>query len=189
MYETDRPYRLALVLGRFQTFHLGHEMIVKRALDVSKKVILLIGSSQESKTSKNPFSYEERNSFISLIFKKEVEEGRLVIRPLPDAGFGNVNKWGAYVLDNCRKHMDDIPDIMVSGKEDRRTSWFKESLNIDEMYVSKSIDISASTLREYIILNDFDNWKRFVNPKLYDSFEMMKKTIIDSKDNNYSESI
>lgn len=189
MENNLKPYELGLILGRFQTFHLGHEQIVRRALDVSKQVLLLIGSSQESNTAKNPFSYEIRKDIIYSIFKDEVDNNRLIIKPLPDAGLGNNSKWGAYVIEKCQKLVGRIPDLMVSGKEERRTSWFDDELHIDEIFVSKVIDISASRLREFIINDDFDSWKNYVNDKLWNKFEMMKNIINESKDNENTMSI
>ena len=40
-----RPYRLGLVLGRFQGLHIGHEAIIRRALAVCDRVIVMIGSA------------------------------------------------------------------------------------------------------------------------------------------------
>ena len=47
----------ALYIGRFQPFHLGHLHIVKYILEVSKEVIIAIGSSG-SHTVHNPFTAE-----------------------------------------------------------------------------------------------------------------------------------
>jgi len=55
----------ALIIGRFQPFHLGHLKIIE---DLSKKhdyIIIGIGSAQESHTVDNPFTAGERHLMIA----------------------------------------------------------------------------------------------------------------------------
>lgn len=54
----------ALFVGRFQPFHLGHLKVIKEILKENGKVIIAIGSSQESRTETNPFSFKERENMI-----------------------------------------------------------------------------------------------------------------------------
>ena len=51
-----KKYKTGLVLGRFQTFHKGHEYIINKALEICDKVLVFIGSSDKSGTIENPFS-------------------------------------------------------------------------------------------------------------------------------------
>ena len=37
----ERPYRLGLVLGRFQGLHIGHEAVIRKALSVCDRVIVM----------------------------------------------------------------------------------------------------------------------------------------------------
>jgi nicotinamide-nucleotide adenylyltransferase len=55
----------ALIIGRFQPFHLGHLKIIE---DLSKRhdyIIIGIGSAQESHTVENPFTAGERHLMIA----------------------------------------------------------------------------------------------------------------------------
>ncbi|MFK7753439.1 MAG: NUDIX domain-containing protein [Sedimentitalea sp.] len=56
---------LAVFIGRFQPFHLGHLDVTRRALDVADSVLLLVGSSYRPRSWKNPFTYDERRAFIA----------------------------------------------------------------------------------------------------------------------------
>ncbi|MFA5333314.1 MAG: adenylyltransferase/cytidyltransferase family protein [Candidatus Nanoarchaeia archaeon] len=58
----------ALVIGRFQPFHKGHEYLINKALKENKLVIIAVGSSQESRTRKNPFNFFERKNMIKSCF-------------------------------------------------------------------------------------------------------------------------
>jgi nicotinamide-nucleotide adenylyltransferase len=54
----------ALFVGRFQPFHNGHLEVIKRLSERYGKVIVIIGSANESGTPDNPFSVEERIEMI-----------------------------------------------------------------------------------------------------------------------------
>ena len=55
----------ALFIGRFQPFHEGHLDAVKQILAENEQVIIGIGSSQESGTSRNPFDAQQRTEMIT----------------------------------------------------------------------------------------------------------------------------
>jgi nicotinamide-nucleotide adenylyltransferase len=54
----------ALIIGRFQPFHIGHLMLVQEASKEAGSILIGIGSSQESRTADNPFTAEERRRMI-----------------------------------------------------------------------------------------------------------------------------
>ena len=140
-------YKLGLVVGRFQPFHNGHVYIIDEALKIAEEVCILVGSSQESGTEHNPFSYELRRDLIESTYKSEVRDKRLFIRPLPDAGLGNVSAWGDYVIKKAVEYMGRIPDVFVTGEESRRTSWFA-NYSFDEISVTKVGEPSSCQTEE-----------------------------------------
>ena len=60
-------YDALVFIGRFQPFHKGHESVVKEALKQAKEVIVVVGSSFEARTLRNPFTFEERKSMIKAV--------------------------------------------------------------------------------------------------------------------------
>lgn len=181
-----KPFQLGIIVGRFQTLHLGHELMINKAVELCDRVGVLIGSSQEARTYKNPFSFEERRKMLQTVFGNVLE-----IRPLPDIGVGNVAAWGDYVLNTVKEDYGMLPDLLVSGKEARRSNWLDgaDGQNVSELYVPKSIDISATKMRDYFISNDIQTWKSFTNPKLWDSYDEMREIVLSAKDNIYTDSI
>ena len=181
-----KPYELGVIVGRFQTIHKGHVEMIEKAAELCLKVGIFVGSSQESRTEKNPFSYEEREKMLKMIFGESV-----FVFPLPDIGVGNNCKWGEYVMKNVKEKFGTLPDLSVSGKEDRRTSWldFPEGEGVAELFVPKTIDISATEMREFLISDDRENWKKYTDEKLYPMYDDMRKTVLLSKDNKTTESI
>ena len=182
----EKPYRLGILVGRFQTLHTGHEMIIEKAIELCDEVGIFIGSSQESGTNKNPFSYELRKEILENVFGDRVQ-----IFPLPDLGVGNVAAWGDYVLENVTNRFGRYPDLLISGKESRRVDWFDNAadLAISELYVPKSIDISASEMRDLFIQDNEEEWRKFTNPANWHEYEKLRTIVLRSKDNMETDSI
>ena len=183
---SKKPFELGIIVGRFQTFHIGHEYIIDKAVGICDTVGVFIGSSQESGTFKNPFTYETRERII-----KKVYGDRVVVYPLPDIGVGNNSAWGEYVLRNAKERFGKAPDLLVSGKEERRIDWFDgiESISASELYVPKIIDISATQMRDFFISGNIEEWEKYTNKKLRGEYDALRAEVIASKDNLYSDSI
>lgn len=177
---SSKPFELGIILGRFQTFHTGHEYMINTAAAICDRLAVIVGSSQESGTLKNPFDYETRERILKKLFGNSVE-----VYPLPDIGVGNNSAWGDYVLENVRKFCGKAPDLLVSGKESRRLDWFDETQGVSaaELYVPKTIDISATKMRDFFIADNFAEWKKYTNPILWDEYEQLKAAVIAAKDN------
>ena len=60
-----KKYKYAVIVGRFQPFHLGHFELFKRAEEVAENVICLIGSANRPADSNNPFGWEVRVDLIA----------------------------------------------------------------------------------------------------------------------------
>lgn len=92
----DKKYDTGLVIGRFQPFHYGHLFIVKRAMQDCKRVIIAIGSSQESRTKRNPFTAEERMDMIDEVTRNLSPNGEIIaIKFVKD--INNPPKWARHV--------------------------------------------------------------------------------------------
>ena len=182
----EKAYKLGITIGRFQVFHKGHQAMIDKAIELCDIVGVLIGSSQESGTSKNPFTYEMRESIL-----KKIYGDRIRIYPLPDIGVGNTSEWGDYVLDTVIERFGEAPDLLISGKEERRIDWFDsvKGLLISELYIPKFIDISASKMRNLLVKNEFDTWKKYCDERLWDSFSEMREIVLDSQKNTKTASI
>ena len=64
---SSKPFELGIILGRFQTFHTGHQDMVEKACAVCEKVGIFVGSSQESGTMKNPFTFSQRKKMLQKV--------------------------------------------------------------------------------------------------------------------------
>lgn len=181
-----KPYKTGLLVGRFQMLHKGHGEMIGSAVSLCERVAVFVGSSQESGTEKNPFSYELRREMLETVFPEEIS-----VFPLPDIGVGNNSRWGDYVLDCAVSLLGELPDLVVSGKESRRSSWLDSERGdgIAELFVPKSIDISASRMREMLLSGDLEEWKKYTDERLWSKYGALRALVISSENNNYTQSI
>jgi len=126
----------ALFIGRFQPFHNGHLDALENILKENKKLTIVIGSSQEKNTEKNPWSGEERKNILEKLFKNKIQ---IDIKLLPD------------------KHDDDLWikslqekiiyfDIIYSGND-----WvinICKKYNIQSKKIKYNLQISATEIRK-----------------------------------------
>ena len=182
----DKPFHLGLVVGRFQTLHTGHEDMIGKAIALCDRVGIFVGSSQENGTFKNPFSYALRREMLTDVFGDSVS-----VYPLPDIGVGNNSRWGEYVLRNVLERFGSMPDLLVSGKESRRLDWFDgvAGLAISELYIPKSIDISATEMRQFFLADDFESWKKHTNPRLWSKYPELRQIVLASQARQETDSI
>ena len=181
-----KPFALGILVGRFQVVHAGHEQMIRTAMALCDRVGIFIGSSQESGTSKNPFPYALRRQLLENLFGGGVE-----IYPLPDIGVGNTAAWGDYVLENVRSRFGCLPELLVSGKESRRLDWFDsvEGVRIAELYIPKTIEISASQMREFLLRDARASWERYVSREIHSLYPELRALMLASQKNERTMSI
>lgn len=74
---------LAVLIGRFQPFHNGHAALLRCALDTAARVAVVLGSSWQARSAKNPFSWRERAAMIAATLSEQ-ERARVAFIPLRD---------------------------------------------------------------------------------------------------------
>lgn len=175
----EKEFEFGLVLGRFQGMHLGHKEIIDIARKLCKKTLILIGSAQESGTLRNPFQLETRKKMVEKIY----QEKDVMIGALDD--LTNENdisfEWGRYILENVEKMYGQKPDLMVYGKDESRRGWFSEedSQFFSEILVArKKRNISATELREYLVQDCKEEWKRYVPEEIWDRYDDLREELL-----------
>jgi bifunctional NMN adenylyltransferase/nudix hydrolase len=63
-HMSTKKFDYAVFIGRFQPFHNGHKQVVESALEIADKVIIVIGSADQPRTPKNPWTVTERSAMI-----------------------------------------------------------------------------------------------------------------------------
>ncbi len=76
-------FDIAVLVGRFQPFHNGHQALLKLALQSAARIIVVLGSSHQARNAKNPFTWQERASMIGSTLD-EVDKERVSFTPVRD---------------------------------------------------------------------------------------------------------
>lgn len=92
----------ALFIGRFQPFHNGHLDAIKQILarecgtSGRHRIIIAIGSAQESRTAKNPFTANERSQMIqAALAHAKIPQKTFIIKRVPDINHNS--RWPRHV--------------------------------------------------------------------------------------------
>lgn len=96
---------MAVIIGRFQPFHLGHLYLIKYATSKATKIVIFIGSSNVTNVN-NPFSYKKRKKMIEQTLL-EHNLSKKVISIIPIKDYPSDTLWLRKVLQKC-KHIDVI---------------------------------------------------------------------------------
>lgn len=173
-------YDTGVIVGRFQTFHLGHESLVETGLGLCDRLYILVGSSQESGTERNPFNISTRMKVIRECYP---DTKRVFIYALADLSNENdiTTDWGRYVLDNIDRYIYKAPELMIYGNDEARSRWFAEEdiKNTSEFIVHRSkLPISATMLREMMVKDDRKEWMKWVNPKLHKMYDELRAELM-----------
>ena len=157
----------ALFVGRFQPMHLGHLKAIKWILQEYDKIIIVIGSSQDSFTDKNPFTFEERKKMIQNTLKREsIQKNRYKIIGIPDV-FDD-KKW----VDNIVKKVKF--DFVLTKNPWTKRCFTEAKISVEPHPMFGSI--SGSKIRKMIKNNK--KWEKYV-PKEVE--KIMKKINLKEK--------
>ncbi|RLI90634.1 MAG: nicotinamide-nucleotide adenylyltransferase [Candidatus Altiarchaeales archaeon] len=131
----------ALIIGRFQPFHLGHLKMIEWAANEVEKLIIGIGSSQESHTLKNPFTASERREMIERSLKTRF---RYEIYEIPDVN--NDDIWVSHV----RKLVPDF-DVVYTNSDWVRDLFEREGFVVRGTPLFKPEVYSGTEVRKRMI--------------------------------------
>ncbi len=96
--------RLGLVIGRFQPFHRGHEMLCRKALAASERLLIILGSGRQARSIRNPWNDAEREALIRASLP-DIAPQRLLFEVVPDV-FYNEQVWLDAVSTAVNRHAD-----------------------------------------------------------------------------------
>ena len=142
---------VAFVIGRFQPFHNGHKALIDEALKTAEHVIVFVGSVQESRTKKNPYTYGERRAMLLSEYKQKI-----TVSPLPDAV--NDKLW----VDNIKKQFVDLgyqssnAIFVCCNKDDATTISNDLLIDFEKHIVDQPSILNATDIRRQIYEEGFN---------------------------------
>ena len=64
---SNKKYDLLVYIGRFQPVHNAHAEIIRRAAQLTDHLVIIVGSSDQPRTYKNPWIWHERRDMIQAV--------------------------------------------------------------------------------------------------------------------------
>lgn len=183
MSWTDKgidKYELAVVIGRFQPLHYGQIFNIDKGLQVSKKVLVLVGSAYNSISPKNPFPYQIRESMIKEHYFYN-EADRVFVEPLPDNLYEE-NQWITDVQDAVRIHEPQGTDsVVLIGHDKDASSYYLNNFPQWKFletgkWPDKYNGVDATKIRELYYEHDLRYVKGVVPPTVYKMLEQYSKS-------------
>jgi bifunctional NMN adenylyltransferase/nudix hydrolase len=178
-----KPFKFGFIVGRFHHIHIGHEKLIDFGLKMCDQLLVMVGSSQESGTLRNPFDVIYRIELIRKVYGNNLKIGYL-----PDLTNENdiTYEWGKFVLQHVRQWavihgIEGQPDVTIYGNDENRANWYdpNDIKNMSQLIVPRAeINISATALREAVVRNHKAKWEAFVNPKLRNEYLEIRRRLL-----------
>tara|TARA_R110000851_G_scaffold81495_1_gene179059 strand:+ start:1797 stop:2846 length:1050 start_codon:yes stop_codon:yes gene_type:complete len=139
-----RKYDALVFIGRFSPLHNGHTRVIDTALELADKVIILVGSANQGRSMRNPFTFDERKQII----QETYNEQRLDVQPLNDVMY-NDNRWIEQVQGIVASRTTVGDNIGLIGCKKDNTSFY---LELFPTWGNESVEhvdnINATDIRE-----------------------------------------
>lgn len=169
-------FKTGLFISRMQPIHKGHQLVIDEGIKMCDKLLVLIGSSQEYGTKRNPFPSTLRH-----VLLKNIYQDKIIIAELPDYTSEDdlCVEWGEYLLNHAKHYLGELPEVLFTGNKDisNIAQWFSErdlrTLKIHSVDVSR-IPISATVLREAIFNDNREVWNEYLDERLHDYYYILK---------------
>lgn len=178
-----KAFKSGLIVGRFQHIHIGHEKLINIGLSLCDKLVIFVTYKDNEETDKNPLDIEYRIKLINIIYEKEIKDNRLVIYPFEDVNLENgvTHLWGQSIIDTYINYISLRPECIIYGKDKNINKCFPSNIvsNITEVFVDRiSTKISATKMREYLLNDDYSNWKKYANSRIHNEYKAIRDKLM-----------
>jgi len=180
-----KKYDLAVFIGRFQPVHNGHMQVINLALESAKNVLILIGSSHEARSHRNPWTYFERKEMIqaNIGYNDISRVNRLHYMPLEDSAY-NDTQWIKSVQSNVSfmlKKLDlneQSSKVALIGHSKDHSSYYLKMFPLwDSIEAPNYHGVNSTAIRTNYFSNDVMTGAKFDN-----SMAMSEKTLLFLQD-------
>jgi len=159
--------KIGLSVMRAQPFHNGHLALITKMLSSMDLVLIGLGSSQESGTIQNPFTYLQRAEMIRRIFG---DSDKVKIFPISDLGGDSAIAWVDHVMKSATKHYPKPTHYFAGTRFD--SCWYevysRDSGDLEIVILDRLKDpVRATEIRKMMLIQDAlpeygEAWKEFV---------------------------
>jgi bifunctional NMN adenylyltransferase/nudix hydrolase len=166
----------AVFIGRFQPIHKGHMTIIKEALNIAEKLIIVIGTSNLYNKVKNPFDIETRKYCILQTLLEEYNpqeiNDRISFIYQRDFMYSD-NQWIINLQNKIAVETNNSNSVVLFGafKDDSSTylNYFPqwELKSIPLFYYNNKI-LSSNDIRSAWYENNLDKYKNIIAKNVYE---------------------
>jgi len=143
--QDTAPLGTAVIVGRWQLFHKGHETLLNAALATAQQVIVVIGSAYRARDVRNPFNQQERQAMIEATLAPTT---RARVKFLPVRDYFDDARWNAAVRAGVSQLTGgEGPVTLVGFKKDHSSYYLDHFPNWTWKSVEREFDIDATALR------------------------------------------
>jgi bifunctional NMN adenylyltransferase/nudix hydrolase len=175
-----KRYKVVVLIGRFEPAHKGHLANFMQAAELADKVQILVGSSFQPRTPKNPFKFPERREMIQNAIYEERSNAKYEetqdyeILPIRDFKYSN-NNWirqVQVVVQNANPGVDDS-EIAIMGYDKDDSSWYNHAfpswkfIPLRGFVEFGSNPIDATKIRELFFEGHIDYIQGAVTPAVF----------------------
>lgn len=171
-------YDYLVFICRCQPLHYGHLQVINQALDLAPNLIIILGSANSPRTTRNPFTFAERVEMISEALGDKAE--RVTFAPAPDILY-NDDMW----VSNIQRLVNEIAPAhkqigLIGCQKDFSSYYLKlfpnwSSVSIRPLYVGGGMLFNSTFIREQWLMDQRINNDWMPSP-IGDYLERFKKT-------------
>ncbi|MEC7118936.1 MAG: bifunctional nicotinamide-nucleotide adenylyltransferase/Nudix hydroxylase [Pseudomonadota bacterium] len=148
-----RVFDYLIFIGRFQPYHLGHQSVIAEALRQSRHVIVLLGSANLPRSTRNSFSVAERQQMILESFSPE-QALRIRCVALRDSLYNDI-RWVTDVQQAVTSVVGDDPTAkigLIGHAKDRSSYYLSLFPHWQSVSVPNYHNLSATPIRDSYLL-------------------------------------
>ena len=133
--------KIGVFIGRFAPFHRGHFSVVEEAMKQFDELVIVIGSANAARSTRNPLTAHERMNIIHVSLPEEFRD-RVRYAFVPDHMY-NLDRWLASVQSavfnaiHSGRHLSDDYEISLIGHNKDHTSFY---LDLFPQWESVAVD-------------------------------------------------
>jgi bifunctional NMN adenylyltransferase/nudix hydrolase len=146
--------KFGVLIGRFQPFHLAHLETIRFALQRVQTLIIVIGSSNQARSVKNPWTSDERVAMIAGSLTTDERE-RIKVIEARDYLY-NDNLWITAIQEKVAELTDDENDdiVVIGHKKDNSSFYLRLFPQWEFIETNITMELDASTVRDLMFRQD-----------------------------------
>ncbi len=138
--------KIGILIGRFQVPepHEGHRFLIKRILERVDELVILVGSSNQARSPRNPYTFLERREAIYNSFKDI--KSRILVVPINDYMY-NDSQWMADVAATIKHCVGVNQETILYGHFKPGNDYLKWFPQLKYENIDNEIDVSGTEMR------------------------------------------